>query len=70
MPGSLGIAAMAGGLQGWLFRKTTVAERWMLIIAGLMLVSPRVMFDVIGIALFAAVIVLQKMRKGTAHAAA
>ena len=67
---AIGIAAMAGGLQGWLFRKTTVAERWMLIIAGLMLVYPRVMFDVIGIALFAAVIVLQKMRKGTAHAAA
>ena len=37
----IGIAALAGGLQGWLFRKTTGLERWMLIISGLCLVYPR-----------------------------
>ena len=66
---AIGIAALAGGLQGWLFRKTTVPERWMLVIAGMMLVYPRAMFDVIGLVLFAAVVVMQKLRKPQAHAA-
>jgi len=59
---AIGIAALAGGLQGWLFRKTTGLERWMLVIAGLMLVYPRALFDVIGLALFIAVVVMQKLR--------
>ncbi|HYH40475.1 MAG TPA: TRAP transporter large permease subunit, partial [Burkholderiales bacterium] len=57
-----GIAALAGGLQGWLLRKTNLLERWMLIIAGLMLVYPAPLFDYIGFALVAIVVVLQKMR--------
>ena len=57
-----GIAALAGGLQGWLLRKTMWIERWMLIIAGLMLVYPAPLFDVIGFALVIVVFVLQKMR--------
>ncbi len=66
---AVGIAALAGGLQGWLFRKTTWVERWMLIVAGLMLVYPRAMFDYIGAALVVAVIVMQKLRPGEARAA-
>jgi TRAP transporter 4TM/12TM fusion protein len=66
-----GIAALAGGLQGWLLRKTTAPERWMLIIAGLMLVYPRAMFDYIGAALVVAVVVSQVLRgRGEARAAA
>ena len=57
-----GIAALAGGLQGWLLRKTTLIERWMLIIAGLMLVYPAPLFDYIGFALVAVVAVFQKLR--------
>ncbi len=67
---AIGIAALAGGLQGWLFRRTNAIERWMLIIAGMMLVYPRAMFDVIGLALFAAVVVMQKVRKDAEHASA
>ncbi len=67
---AIGIAALAGGLQGWLFRKTTWVERWMLIVAGLMLVYPRAMFDYIGAALVVAVIVMQKLRPGETRAAA
>ena len=37
---AVGIVALAGGLQGWLFRKTPVWERWMLIVAGFLLVYP------------------------------
>ena len=46
---AIGIAALAGGLQGWLFKRTTWIERWMLIIAGLALVYPSALFDAIGI---------------------
>lgn len=67
---AIGIAALAGGLQGWFLRKTNVLERWMLIIAGLMLVYPRAMFDVIGLALVVAVVVMQKLRRPAAQAAA
>jgi TRAP-type uncharacterized transport system fused permease subunit len=65
----IGIAALAGGMQGWVFRKTTSLERWLLIIAGLALVYPRALFDYIGIALIAIVLVLQKMRRAEAHPA-
>ncbi|HZN27372.1 MAG TPA: TRAP transporter fused permease subunit [Burkholderiales bacterium] len=58
-----GIIALAGGLQAWLFRRTTFVERWMLIIAGLMLVYPAPLFDYIGFGLVAAVVVLQKLRQ-------
>jgi len=60
---AFGIAALAGGLQGWLLRKTTWIERWMLIVAGLLLVYPAPLFDVVGFALVAAVVVLQKLRQ-------
>jgi len=57
----IGIIALAGGLQGWLLRKTNVVERWMLIIAGLALVYPTRTSDVIGLVLVALVVVMQKM---------
>jgi len=65
-----GIAALAAGVQGWLFRKTTGIERWLLIIAGLALVYPKPLLDYIGVALIVFVIVLQKLRRETAHAGA
>src|SRR3954463_14703042 len=59
-----GIAALAGGLQGWLLKQTNLLERWMLIISGLMLVYPAPLFDWIGLAMLIVVVVLQKMRGG------
>ena len=56
-----GIVALAGGVQGWLFRKTLLAERLLLIAAGLLLVHPKPMFDVLGIGL---VIVVTAMQRG------
>jgi TRAP transporter 4TM/12TM fusion protein len=58
----IGIVALAGGLQGWLLRRTTLPERWMLIIAGLALVYPAGFSDILGFVLVVTVIVLQKMR--------
>jgi TRAP-type uncharacterized transport system fused permease subunit len=66
---ALGIAALAGGLQGWLLRKTTAFERWALIVAGIMLAYPAPLFDFIGIALVLTVLVLQKVRNPAVAAA-
>jgi TRAP-type uncharacterized transport system fused permease subunit len=60
---AIGIAALAGGLQGWLFKRTNLAERWMLIIAGFLLVYPSTMSDAIGFALVALVVLMQWLRK-------
>jgi TRAP transporter 4TM/12TM fusion protein len=59
---AIGIAALAGGLQGWLFRRCNALERGLLIVAGLMLVYPRPFFDYVGCALVIAVMLLQKLR--------
>ncbi|HEX8013127.1 MAG TPA: TRAP transporter fused permease subunit [Casimicrobiaceae bacterium] len=67
---AIGIAALAGGLQGWLFRKCSQLERWMLVIAGVMLVYPRTLFDYIGLALVVAVVVMQKLRHAPLRTAA
>ena len=63
MTAMFGIVALAGGLQGWLLRKTIWIERWMLIVAGLMLVYPAPLFDVIGFGLVVLVAVMQKLRQ-------
>jgi TRAP transporter 4TM/12TM fusion protein len=60
---AVGILALAGGFQGWLFRKTTSPERWILIVAGVMLVYPKTLFDVAGFAMVAIVLALQWFRK-------
>jgi TRAP-type uncharacterized transport system fused permease subunit len=60
----IGIAALAGGVENMLFKKTTFYERVMLIIAGLALVYPEPLYDIIGFGLFALVIISQKLRKG------
>ncbi len=59
----IGIAALAGGMQNWLFKKTTLFERGALILAGLLLVYPKPLFDYLGIALFALVMAMQRLRK-------
>jgi TRAP-type uncharacterized transport system fused permease subunit len=60
---AIGIVALAGGLQGWLLRKTTVYERWMLILAGFLLVYPTSSADVVGFILVVAVVALQWFHK-------
>jgi TRAP transporter 4TM/12TM fusion protein len=62
MTAMAGIAALAAGVQGWLFQKTNAPERWLLILAGLALVYPKPMFDYAGVALVAMAMVMQKLR--------
>jgi TRAP transporter 4TM/12TM fusion protein len=67
---AMGIAALAGGLQGWLLKRTAYAERGMLIAAGFLLVYPKAMADMIGFALVAMVVVLQLLRRSAPDARA
>jgi TRAP transporter 4TM/12TM fusion protein len=57
-----GIAALAGGVENWFLKKTTFYERIMLIAAGLSLVYPEPLYDIVGFGLLALTVVLQKLR--------
>src|SRR6266436_6690026 len=60
---AVGIVALAGGLQGWLFKRTSLAERIMLIVAGFLLVYPKALFDAVGFVLVVLVLVMQWLRR-------
>jgi TRAP transporter 4TM/12TM fusion protein len=60
---ALGIAALAGGFQGWVLTRATVIERTMLIVAGFALVYPSATADVIGVGLVIATLALQYVRR-------
>jgi TRAP-type uncharacterized transport system fused permease subunit len=59
----LGLTALAGGVQNWLFKRTTLYERLMLIAGGLMLIYPVALYDAVGIILVVSAIASQKLRK-------
>ena len=59
----IGIAALAGGVENRFLKRTTLYERIMLIVAGLALVYPEPLYDIVGFGLMVLVIVLQKLRK-------
>jgi len=60
---AVGIAALAGGFQGWALIRTNLIERTMLIVAGFALVYPSVTTDVIGFGLAVIVMVMQVLRR-------
>jgi TRAP-type uncharacterized transport system fused permease subunit len=57
----VGIYALAAGMDGWMFKRTTWYERGILILSGLALVYPTMTFDIIGLALLAVAILSQKV---------
>lgn len=59
---AMGVAALAGGFQGWALKRSTTLERWMLIVAGFALVYPSGMADLIGFGLSGAVLAKQYFR--------
>jgi TRAP transporter 4TM/12TM fusion protein len=63
---AIGIAALACGVQGWMFRRTGWLERIVLVVAGLLLVYPTPAADVVGLALVAAVVVMQRRKPAPA----
>jgi len=57
----LGLAAIASGINGWLLRRTTLLERAVLIVAGILLVYPATRLDLIALALVAGVVAMQRL---------
>ena len=60
--GFAAIAALAAGLQGWLFTRTNVFERTLLVVAGLLVIAPLNTLDWLGLAMMALVVILQLVR--------
>ncbi len=60
---AVGILALAAGFQGWAWRRTSLPERVMLLVAGVMLVYPAKAFDIVGFALVVTVVLMQWFRK-------
>jgi TRAP transporter 4TM/12TM fusion protein len=65
---AVGIGALAGGFQGWLLKRANQPERWMLIVAGFLLVYPGAIADAAGFALVVLVLALQWLRRTPAAA--
>ncbi|HEX2200103.1 MAG TPA: TRAP transporter fused permease subunit [Burkholderiales bacterium] len=60
---AVGIMALAGAFQGYLFKRSPAWERLMLLVAGVALVYPKTLFDVLGFGLVAVVLFTQWFRK-------
>jgi TRAP transporter 4TM/12TM fusion protein len=60
---AVGIMALAGGFQGWLFKRTPPWERILLVAAGVMLVYPSKLLDLVGFGIVAVVLASQYFRK-------
>lgn len=60
---AVGIAALAAGFQGWALKRTTLIERWMLLVAGFALVYPGALADLIGFGLVIATLTKQYYRR-------
>ena len=60
---AVGVLSLAGAFQGWLFRRTPLHERLMLLVAGFALVYPGTISNGIGFALVVLVLASQRLRK-------
>ncbi len=60
---AVGVAALAGGFQGWAIRQCTFIERWTLIAAGFAMVYPSPLTDLLGITGVVGVLTVQYLRK-------
>ena len=60
---AIGIAALAAGFQGWALRKTTPAERVLLLVAGFALVYPTAVADIVGLSIVAVVAAMQLFKR-------
>ena len=61
----LGIVCLAGGLQGWFIEKTSLVERWTMIISGLALTYPSWETDLAGLVGFGLVLASQFRKRRT-----
>lgn len=57
---SIGVVALAGGLQGWVLNKTNWIQRIMLFATAFLMIDPNIVLSIIGFSIFLAVIIWQK----------
>jgi TRAP-type uncharacterized transport system fused permease subunit len=60
---AIGVLALAAGFQGWAWRRTTLLERIMFLMAGVLLVYPGTLSDVVGFGLVVIAVAMQWLRK-------
>ncbi|NWF54716.1 MAG: TRAP transporter permease [Syntrophaceae bacterium] len=60
---TVGVIMLAGGMIGWFLRQTTIFERTCLAGGAILLIKPGFYTDLVGLAVLAFVIILQKLRK-------
>jgi len=60
---AVGILALAGCFQGWLFKRSPIYERVMLLVAGFALIYPGIVSHSLGLALVVLVLVSQWLRR-------
>jgi TRAP transporter 4TM/12TM fusion protein len=60
---TVGLAAMASGINGWLLKRTTLLERAILIVAGILLIYPATALDLIAVALVGGVLAFQLLAR-------
>ncbi len=60
---TVGVVCLSAAMEGWLFRSSTYLERGLLFGAALSLIKPGVYTDLIGLILFGAAVLGQKLRK-------
>jgi TRAP transporter 4TM/12TM fusion protein len=60
--GAVGVVALAAGLEGYFLRPATWLERGLFVVAALCLIDPGLVTDVVGAALLAVALVMQRLR--------
>jgi TRAP-type uncharacterized transport system fused permease subunit len=60
---SIGVIALSAGLQGYLFRKLHTIEKILLIVSGLLFIETKMITDLIALAVFGSITVIQFMQK-------
>ena len=61
--GGIGVVALAAGLEGYLLRSATWLERGLMLAAAFLLIDPRLVTDVLGLALLATALLAQRLRR-------
>ena len=61
--GTIGVIALAAGLEGYFLRTATWLERGLFLAAALLLIDPQLVTDLLGLLLLAAALAAQKLRR-------